>query len=412
MTVAISVKGLSKKFRLKHQAGGAAYTTFRDGLTDSVKRLGLRLIGHASRSSASVTDEEFWALRDVSFDIQQGEKVGVIGRNGAGKSTLLKLISRIFEPTSGRIQIQGRVASLLEVGTGFHPELTGRENIFFNGAILGMTRAEITRRFDEIVAFAEVEKFLDTPVKYFSSGMYVRLGFAVAAHLEPEILIVDEILAVGDARFQNKCLGKLQDIGRSGRTVMFVSHNMSSILQFTNRTILLQAGQVLLDGNSEIGVREYLRINEDAAKASNLETRVPWFKINSLIFDQKNTEIGFNKPLRLKLDVRLERGLDNVVLMMGIVNSIGARIITAKTSIPNLASGEHTINLEIPEHRLIPGCYFVSLTISVRQEVLFAKDQVILIELLVDNIDDPLLMPHVERGKDRLGSYCSIRASW
>jgi lipopolysaccharide transport system ATP-binding protein len=202
--------------------------------------------------------EEFWALRDVNLEIKQGEVVGIIGRNGAGKSTLLKILSRITEPTAGRIHLKGRVASLLEVGTGFHPELTGRENIFLNGAILGMTRLEIKRKFDEIVAFAEIDKFLDTPVKRYSSGMYVRLAFAVAAHLEPEILIVDEVLAVGDASFQKKCLSKMQDVGKNGRTVLFVSHNMPSICRLCERAVLLSEGRVIQDGSMEKVVRGYL----------------------------------------------------------------------------------------------------------------------------------------------------------
>ena len=205
------------------------------------------------------TVEDFWALKDVSFEVKRGEVVGIIGRNGAGKSTLLKIISRITEPTAGRVEIHGRVASMLEVGTGFHPELTGRENIFLNGAILGMRRAEIKRKFDEIVAFAEVEKFLDTPVKRFSSGMYLRLAFAVAAHLETEILIVDEVLAVGDAEFQKKCLGKMDEVARGGRTVLFVSHNMAAIRRLTQRCILLDHGSVVVDAPVQEAIEQYLR---------------------------------------------------------------------------------------------------------------------------------------------------------
>jgi lipopolysaccharide transport system ATP-binding protein len=205
--------------------------------------------------------EEFWALKDVSFEIKQGDRVGIIGRNGAGKSTLLKILSRITSPTQGEIYIKGRVASLLEVGTGFHPELTGRENIFLNGAILGMTKAEIRHKFDEIVAFAEVEKFIDTPVKRYSSGMYVRLAFAVAAHLEPDILIVDEVLAVGDAQFQDKCLGKMKDVAAQGRTVLFVSHNMQAISTLTQKCIVLTKGEPAFQANTETSIRRYLQTN-------------------------------------------------------------------------------------------------------------------------------------------------------
>jgi lipopolysaccharide transport system ATP-binding protein len=210
-------------------------------------------------------NELFWALKDVSFDVRKGEVVGIIGRNGAGKTTLLKILSRITTPTTGRIELRGRLASLLEVGTGFHPELTGRENIFLNGAILGMTRAEITKRFDDIVQFSEVDQFLDTPVKRYSSGMYVRLAFAVAAHLETEILIVDEVLAVGDVLFQNKCLGKMETFGREGRTVLFVSHNMQSIRRLCNRAILLSEGSVIADGASSAVVGEYLGQSQPGA---------------------------------------------------------------------------------------------------------------------------------------------------
>lgn len=238
----ISVEGLGKRYFIGHQA---RHDTLRDRLAHGARGLLQRWRDPASRSMI----EEFWALRDVSFQVNQGDVVGIIGRNGAGKSTLLKILSRITEPTTGRATIRGRVASLLEVGTGFHPELTGRENIFLNGAILGMSRAEITRKFDEIVAFAEVERFLDTPVKHYSSGMYVRLAFAVAAHLEPEILIIDEVLAVGDAQFQKKCLGKMSAVARdSGRTVLFVSHNTSALQAICRTGLWLQQGRVVQQG--------------------------------------------------------------------------------------------------------------------------------------------------------------------
>ena len=229
----ISVENLSKRYLVGHQAergGHDRYTNFRDIIGREIRNAARKAVDvvRGRQVVQGDTVEEFWALKDVSFEVSEGEVLGIIGRNGAGKSTLLKILSRITEPTAGRVTLRGRVASLLEVGTGFHPELTGRENIYLNGAILGMSRAEIRKKFDEIVAFAEVERFLDTPVKRYSSGMYVRLAFAVAAHLEPEILIVDEVLAVGDAEFQKKCLGKMNDVSRrEGRTVLFVSHNMA-----------------------------------------------------------------------------------------------------------------------------------------------------------------------------------------
>jgi lipopolysaccharide transport system ATP-binding protein len=253
--VAIKVEGLGKKYLLRHQAGGGRrYVALRDVLAGKFKGLLNRKSETGNRKSL----EEFWALKDISFEVREGEAVGIIGRNGAGKSTLLKLLSRITEPSRGRIELDGRVASLLEVGTGFHPELTGRENVFLNGAVLGMHRAEIKKKFDEIVAFAEVEKFLDTPVKHYSSGMYMRLAFAVAAHLEPEILIVDEVLAVGDAEFQKKCLGKMEDVSKGGRTVLFVSHNMGAISRLCSRAVLLRQGSVEADGTPADVIARYL----------------------------------------------------------------------------------------------------------------------------------------------------------
>lgn len=259
MSSVISVENLSKKYIIGHQKQ-EGYTSLRDVLTNGAKRFTDKLRHPFTAPENDPTHEEFWALKDVSFDIQQGDRVGIIGRNGAGKSTLLKILSRITEPTSGKVSIRGRVASLLEVGTGFHPELSGRENIFLNGAILGMSKAEIKKKFDEIVAFAEVEKFLDTPVKRYSSGMYVRLAFAVAAHLEPEILIVDEVLAVGDAQFQKKCMGKMESAGREGRTVLFVSHNMVALKSLCEKAIWLNAGSVVENGRAEDVVSNYLQI--------------------------------------------------------------------------------------------------------------------------------------------------------
>jgi len=281
MNPVISVRGLGKKYRI----GIKRHDTLRDQIASTFKSLfrrnnsdkgqgtkdkglpnqglwttdqGQGAVDQGPRTKDKGHSEEFWALRDVSFDVQQGEVVGIIGRNGAGKSTLLKILSQITEPTTGEIAIKGRVASLLEVGTGFHPELTGRENIFLNGAILGMSRAEIKRKFDEIVAFSEIEKFIDTPVKHYSSGMYVRLAFAVAAHLEPEILIVDEVLAVGDGQFQKKCLGKMDEVSKSGRTVLFVSHNMAAIESLCSKSILLNTGKLVAYGPALDIIASYL----------------------------------------------------------------------------------------------------------------------------------------------------------
>jgi lipopolysaccharide transport system ATP-binding protein len=261
MPPAIRVDNLSKKYQLGEQA--PAYRTLRESLTgaatgvwNGLKRVCARLVGNG-HAEAVEGQGEFWALKDVSFEVQPGEVVGIIGRNGAGKSTLLKILSRITEPTSGRAEVRGRMGSLLEVGTGFHQELTGRENIYLNGSILGMSRGEITRKFDEIVSFAEVEQFLDTPVKRYSSGMYVRLAFAVAAHMQPEILVVDEVLAVGDSQFQKKCLGKMNEVGQSGRTVLFVSHNIAAIKALCTKGIVLRSGRMADIGPVETVMSTY-----------------------------------------------------------------------------------------------------------------------------------------------------------
>ncbi len=285
----IEVRDIGKKYIINHQQS-ERYTALRDVVANKVKNFGKKKLDTGEK-------EEFWALKDVSFDIKQGDKVGIIGRNGAGKSTLLKLLSRITEPTTGSIKINGRVASLLEVGTGFHPELTGRENIFLNGAILGMSKQEIKKKFDEIVEFAEVEKFLDTPVKRFSSGMYVRLAFSVAAHLEPEILIVDEVLAVGDAQFQKKCLGKMGDVSKEGRTVLFVSHNMGAIQQLCDKGIMLNKGKIYSEGDLNSVLSLYTTafvkskstcIAERKDRKGNQKVRITDIKIYDI---SSNTEI-------------------------------------------------------------------------------------------------------------------------
>ncbi|GFO57947.1 ABC transporter ATP-binding protein [Geomonas silvestris] len=258
MASVISVEKLSKKYLLRHQGTKEPYLALRDILAEKIKNTGSRLLGSGPPAAATRL-EEFWALNDVSFEVEQGDRIGIIGSNGAGKSTLLKILSRITEPSKGTVRIRGRVASLLEVGTGFHPELTGRENIFLNGAVLGMGHAEIRARFDQIVDFAEIEKFLDTPVKRYSSGMYMRLAFAVAAHLEPEILVVDEVLAVGDAQFQAKCLGKMEEVSnRQGRTVLFVSHNLAAVRSLCTKGLLLENGTLNYFGSAAEAVERYL----------------------------------------------------------------------------------------------------------------------------------------------------------
>jgi lipopolysaccharide transport system ATP-binding protein len=361
---AIQVENLSKRYKLgvkqKEQ-----YQSLRDVLAGNTARLIQRLRGQ--RSQRHDRTEEFWALENLSFEIKQGERVGIIGRNGAGKSTLLKILSRITEPTSGRIGMHGRVASLLEVGTGFHPELTGRENIFLNGAILGMSKAEIQRKFDEIVAFAEVEKFLDTPVKRYSSGMYVRLAFAVAAHLEPEILIVDEVLAVGDAQFQNKCLGKMKDVSQGGRTVLFVSHNMAAIRQLCDSAIMLSQGQLVFTGDAESGVKHYLNSASTTASHMGQFSRYGMALMKAELEDQEGCSTLspiFDRDYRLCLQLRSERPLSDCGLVVCVYDAVGSQV-SSLCSIeegvaPFAVKDEVEIQFDMSRMPLFPGSYRMS----------------------------------------------------
>ena len=323
MSTAIRVENLSKKYIIGHEKQ-ERYTALRDVITNKVKNV----FKSASKDSYSYV-EEFYALKDISFEIQQGDRVGIIGRNGAGKSTLLKVLSRITEPTSGRISIKGRVASLLEVGTGFHPELTGRENIYLNGAILGMSRADVRKKFDEIVDFSEVEKFLDTPVKRYSSGMYVRLAFAVAAHMEPEILIVDEVLAVGDAQFQRKCLGKMEDVSKKGgRTVLFVSHNISVIKTLCSKAILLREGKMQNFGETNAIIKDYSNTGFETSRFINFhnskfissdEVKL----ISMAIRSGENLETPLNnlEPITIEVNYELNIQLKNLRIVIVILDT-------------------------------------------------------------------------------------------
>ena len=374
MTPAISVENLSKRYILSHQ-GLERHATLRDALAKGAKRL----FSQSAPVGVDTTHEEFWALKDVSFEIAQGDRVGIIGRNGAGKSTLLKILSRITEPTSGRASICGRVSSLLEVGTGFHPELSGRENIFLNGAILGMSRAEIMQRFDEIVAFAEVEKFLDTPVKRYSSGMYVRLAFAVAAHLDPEILILDEVLAVGDAQFQKKCLGKMESVGKEGRTILFVSHNMGAVKSLCTRAILLNKGQVLLDADVSAAVDRYLSTGDEIGEAGqvvwdadeapccdemclrSISMRDPDGKIHSIYDAAKHIDVDIQFKVKKTL-----RGM-RIVLTWLTSEGIPAFASTNHAAIGSkeFVPGDYRVVCRIPADLLNSGRYLVNVHIGI-----------------------------------------------
>jgi lipopolysaccharide transport system ATP-binding protein len=374
----IRVENLGKKYVIGHQQEGRSrYVALRDVISKSVKAFGHRL-RHPRKPRVNPYQEDFWALKDVSFEVNRGEVVGIIGRNGAGKSTLLKILSRITEPTTGRVELNGRVASLLEVGTGFHPELTGRENIFLNGAILGMSQTEINRKFDEIVEFAEVSRFLDTPVKRYSSGMYVRLAFAVAAHLEPEILVVDEVLAVGDAAFQKKCLGKIGSVAQEGRTILFVSHNMGILQELVQKGIWLDEGQVQFNGDIKTAISRYL--------SSGLETS----NYSVDLKEHRNRLPGMHKILRsitLKSqdglltqefsqydDIYIEieySGEDHISLAGAgfIISTIeGVRVGSFNTYMqyapPHKIPNQGKIRFSIPSRQFTPGTYLITVSLG------------------------------------------------
>ncbi|MDP4217160.1 MAG: ABC transporter ATP-binding protein [Bacteroidota bacterium] len=368
-TPIIHVENLSKRFVIDHE-GEAKYSTFRDSIVGRAKKLFSFPSGKRA-TGPSASKEEFWALKDIAFDVQQGDRVGIVGRNGAGKSTLLKILSRITEPTSGEIRLRGKVASLLEVGTGFHPELTGRENIYLNGAILGMNRIEIKKKFDEIVEFSGVERFLDTPVKRYSSGMHVRLAFAVAAHLEPEILIVDEVLAVGDMEFQKKCLGKMEDISsKDGRTVLFVSHNLQAISTLTNKIILLNSGRKAFDGSTADGIQKYLEhvSSRDlifTQQASDTRPRVTRVEVKTT--DINNVQV-FGEPFRIDFEVNAPEGIPSAVFSFQILNGAQIKVqhVLVKDSETPLCRtpGTHRFSCYFPRLRLFPDKYTLMIHLS------------------------------------------------
>jgi lipopolysaccharide transport system ATP-binding protein len=371
--VVIKAESLGKKYIIGHQAKRDKYTALRDVLMQNARNLWNKTKDLAMGKPIIYGDifEDVWALRDVNFEIRRGETIGIIGRNGAGKSTLLKILSRITEPSAGKVTIKGRVASLLEVGTGFHPELSGRENIYLNGTILGMTRSEVRRKFDEIVAFAEVEQYLDTPVKRYSSGMYVRLAFAVAAHLEPEILVVDEILAVGDAQFQQKCLGKMENIGQKGRTVLFVSHNMSAVSGLCRSAILLDKGLVVLSGTVKEVIEKYsltlgretsIDLEKFSHGGQGFFARLQKLSIFNDTGEQSGTFLmGGTAMMRLMVHcyrymTKFEIGV-KVSSLSGI--AVHYFVSTWEGMRGDLEEGDHTFEVTIPNIMLLPGKYLI-----------------------------------------------------
>ena len=374
--VVIKAENIGKKYVIGHQAERGGYTALRDVLMQNARTLWSKTKDLATGKPLIQGDtlEEVWALNDISFEIKRGEAVGIIGRNGAGKSTLLKILSRITEPSIGRVTIKGRVASLLEVGTGFHPELSGRENIYLNGTILGMTRLEIKQKFDEIVAFAEVEKYLDTPVKRYSSGMYVRLAFAVAAHLEPEILVVDEVLAVGDAPFQKKCLGKMEDVAKEGRTVLFVSHNMAAIENICEIGIVLDKGRKSFYGVITDTVNFYLKsftdkiasedINSRKERSGEGHLRITSFKIQDKTGDT-NIPFQIGTELLFQIDYKSCEIIKNPRVIIGIYDLLNVGVTRFDTDIaqglPSILPESGRIFCTTESLPLSPGRYFINI---------------------------------------------------
>ncbi len=416
--VVIKVENLSKKYIISHQ-GQEKYTALRDvlangvrsmfnrGIVDPLKRLSSKSTTQQLNASSiqplNDSTEDFYALKDISFEIKQGDRVGIIGRNGAGKSTLLKILSRITEPTSGRIEITGRVASLLEVGTGFHPELTGRENIFLNGAILGMGKVEINRKFDEIVEFAEVERFLDTPVKRYSSGMYVRLAFAVAAHLEPEILIVDEVLAVGDAQFQKKCLGKMGEVSKEGRTVLFVSHNMEAIRRLCNRGILMEKGQVVSAGNTESVINGYLESGitnqSEFLIAPPKDPDVNGFAYKIIVEDFEGSpanEILMGQPWQVRILFKINKKTEHFIIGLGMLTNLSFRVRTVWSKPVTLEPGDYQAIFRENSLQLTTGRYLLLIGLSAHERTFhYVEDAGF---LKIAEFSDGLDIPRVDCG--------------
>lgn len=386
----IHVENLSKRFVISHEER-ERYTSLRDVLASQAKKV---LTLGRSGTKKALTHEEFWALKDINFEIGQGDRVGIIGRNGAGKSTLLKILSRITEPTNGRITMNGRVASLLEVGTGFHQELSGRENIFLNGAILGMSRAEIRKKFDEIVAFAEIEKFLDTPVKRYSSGMYVRLAFAVAAHLEPEILIVDEVLAVGDAQFQKKCLGKMEEVSKNeGRTVLFVSHNMGIVAQLCKTAIYLKEGQIIEINKAKEVINNYIlhsvkRENVYIADDSRKSNQIFIQSLKTL--DRQDEVIDtyqFDESIILDLILVVKETNPSVKISITLQNSIGDYISTIACNLSDFErrGDQVRIKMKLASGIIAPNSYAFRIAAFIPNVVVYDLIEMVCPVNIIDN---------------------------
>lgn len=392
----IRVEDLAKEYRLGVINHGMLYRDLQSwwarvrGREDPNAKISERPIEHEDRER--VRNDRYLALEDVSFEVERGQVLGVIGRNGAGKSTLLKILSRVTGPTRGVVKIRGRIASLLEVGTGFHPELTGRENIFLNGAILGMTTAEVRRNLDAIVAFAEVERFIDTPVKRYSSGMYVRLAFAVAAHLEPEILIVDEVLAVGDYRFQRKCMAKMDEVSTQGRTILFVSHNMGAVRKLCSRALLLRDGRLIADGSSDAVVARYLedRIAKSASAiyAEDKSKDIQVLRVALIDHAGKpSLHLDMLRPFRVEVEYAVHRDVSGVVISCAIQTQFDETLIATadhdldRSRLETRPRGIHTTSVEIPAHLINSGTFTLVIGISVPGKVIYDRREALVFEL-------------------------------
>lgn len=364
--IAITVEDISKSYQISHQSK-PGYGTLKDDFASLIKK---PFGGGATQTK----QETFWALRDINFEVKKGEVFGIVGKNGSGKSTLLKILSRTVDPTTGRIVMHGRVASMLEVGTGFHPELTGRENVYFNGSMLGMNKSEIDDKFDEIVAFSEIEKFLDTPVKFYSFGMYVRLAFAVAAHLEPDILIIDEVLAVGDASFQKKCMKRITSIAKSGQTVLFVSHSMTTIKELCDRAMFLEKGKAKYIGETEFATEQYMAKNMPAVVETHFEEN-PKKEAQFLDIEIQNLEgeeveaLNLDEDWQLELQYRIKEKAENTIVAVEILSNEGQPIFMTTNSdfqktITTLEPGKYKAKIPLQTFHMLPGVFYIRVSIQ------------------------------------------------
>ena len=418
MSTVIKVENLGKQYTINHAPTGATYITLRDVIANKIFGLTQKSGRFLQKKTVTPLCENFWALKNLNFELKKGERLGIIGKNGAGKSTFLKLLSRITEPSTGQITLRGRVASLLEVGTGFHPELTGRENIFLNGAILGMSKKEISSKFDEIVDFSGVENFLDTPVKRYSSGMYVRLAFSVAAHLEPEILVVDEVLAVGDLEFQQKCLGRMENISRDGKTIIFVSHNMGAIQQLCTKAMLLKDGGIYAEGECEPVIEKYITsvardLDSSRIYERNTEKKLAQIrKISVTDGEKKITHIDIKDDFIINIEYELYKNLSGINVGMQIIKITGGEPVLSNpdteldfSRLNERKRGRYQAKLRIPCNLLNTGKYIVKVGITGKYNIYDVTE-----DIVFEVIDQAGIVNHL--GRSRKNSILSTQIPW